>query len=82
MDSPRTVDLFLSSLGQKHQKMKIDKKYLEVMGPIFTGTLNYCKWQSGGNKSSKSHTEFLQRQQEEHISKLSAKEEKIGETGF
>eukprot|EP00095_Tigriopus_kingsejongensis_P008927 maker-scaffold199_size265817-snap-gene-0.10 protein:Tk08927 transcript:maker-scaffold199_size265817-snap-gene-0.10-mRNA-1 annotation:"PREDICTED: cytoglobin-1-like" len=35
IDNTRQVDIYLAQLGQMHQTMGLEKKYLDVMGPIF-----------------------------------------------
>ena len=37
--STQKSDHFLQKLGAMHQKMNLDSRFLEVMGPIFTETI-------------------------------------------
>ena len=37
--NPRETDIFLAQLGQMHQTMGLEKKYLDVMGPIFCSAI-------------------------------------------
>ena len=42
MDTPvaqREVEIFLTQLGQRHQSMGVEKKFLDVMGPIFCNSI-------------------------------------------
>lgn len=38
---PRQTDIYLAQLGKMHQTMGIEKKYLDVMGPIFCHSIRY-----------------------------------------
>jgi hypothetical protein len=32
---PRQLDIYLATLGSMHQNMGIEKRFLDMMGPIF-----------------------------------------------
>lgn len=47
IDNPRQVDIYLAQLGQMHQTMGLEKKYLDVMGPIFCQSIRSVLQEEG-----------------------------------